>query len=133
MSFIYKIFLLYPYWFIKTLIHWIFQFYKNIFCLHIDENKILIPLSKVTFGFGVGGSEFNTNKGQIINNDLIENESYPFGGGTLGGVNIEPIAFLMIDNDNSKIIRIEQGDTLFDKLLELSISLIKKSNKKSTK
>ena len=39
--------------------------------LHIDENKILIPLSKVTFGFGVGGSEFNTNKGQIINNDLI--------------------------------------------------------------
>ena len=30
MSFIYKIFLLYPYWFIKTLIHWIFQFYKNI-------------------------------------------------------------------------------------------------------
>lgn len=101
--------------------------------LHIDENKILIPLSKVTFGFGVGGSEFNTNKGQIINNDLIENESYPFGGGTLGGVNIEPIAFLMIDNDNSKIIRIEQGDTLFDKLLELSISLIKKNNKKSTK
>ena len=40
MSFIYKIFLLYPYWFIKTLIHWIFQFYKNIFCLHINENKI---------------------------------------------------------------------------------------------
>ena len=93
--------------------------------LHIDENKILIPLSKVTFGFGVGGSEFNTNKGQIINNDLIENESYPFGGGTF--------AFLMIDNDNSKIIRVEQGDTLFDKLLELSISLLKKSNKKSTK
>ncbi len=40
MSFIYKICLLYPYWFLKTLIHWIFQFYKNIFCLHIDENKI---------------------------------------------------------------------------------------------
>ena len=40
MSFIYKICLLYPYWFLKTLIHWIFQLYKNIFCLHIDENKI---------------------------------------------------------------------------------------------
>ena len=25
---------------LKTLIHWIFQFYKNIFCLHINENKI---------------------------------------------------------------------------------------------
>lgn len=40
MSVIYKICLLYPYWFLKTLIRWIFQFYKNIFCLHIDENKI---------------------------------------------------------------------------------------------
>ena len=40
MSFIYKICLLYPYWLLKTHIHWIFQFYKNIFCLHIDENKI---------------------------------------------------------------------------------------------
>lgn len=40
MSVIYKICLLYPYWFLKTLIHWIIQFYKNIFCLHIDENKI---------------------------------------------------------------------------------------------
>ena len=40
MSFIYNFFLLYPYWFIKTIIHWILQFYKNIFCLHINENKI---------------------------------------------------------------------------------------------
>ena len=40
MSVIYKICLLYTYWFLKTLIRWIFQFYKNIFCLHIDENKI---------------------------------------------------------------------------------------------
>lgn len=40
MSFIYKFFLLYPYWFLKTIIHWIICFYKNIFCLHINENKI---------------------------------------------------------------------------------------------
>lgn len=99
--------------------------------LHIDEERILIPLSKITFGFGVGGSEFTTEKGNIINNTLVDNGvEYPFGGGTLGGVNIVPIAFLMIEKDSSKIIRVEQGDTLFDKLLDIFIAFMKKNSKK---
>ena len=101
--------------------------------LHIDENKIIIPLSKITFGFGVGGSEFVTEKGKIIANNLLENDvsDYPFGGGTLGGVNISPIAFLMIDGKDNKIIRVEQNDTLFDKLLDLVLSLTKKKTHKN--
>ena len=101
--------------------------------LHIDENKIFIPLSKITFGFGVGGSEFVTEKGKIIANNLLENDvsDYPFGGGTLGGVNISPIAFLMIDGKDNKIIRVEQNDTLFDKLLDLVLSLTKKKTQKN--
>ena len=99
--------------------------------LHIDEERILIPLSKITFGFGVGGSEFTTEKGNIINNTLVDNGvEYPFGGGTLGGENIVPIAFLMIEKDSSKIIRVEQGDTLFDKLLDIFIAFMKKNPKK---
>ena len=100
--------------------------------LHIDDNKIIIPLSKITFGFGVGGSEFVTDKGKIIANNLIENDysDYPFGGGTLGGVNIAPIAFLMIDGNENKIIRVEQSDTLFDKLLDIVLSIMKKQKNK---
>ena len=100
--------------------------------LPIDDNKIIIPLSKITFGFGVGGSEFVTDKGKIIANNLIENDysDYPFGGGTLGGVNIAPIAFLMIDGNENKIIRVEQSDTLFDKLLDIVLSIMKKQKNK---
>ena len=100
--------------------------------LHIDDNKIIIPLSKITFGFGVGGSEFVTDKGKIIANNLIEHDysDYPFGGGTLGGVNIAPIAFLMIDGNENKIIRVEQSDTLFDKLLDIVLSIMKKQKNK---
>lgn len=100
--------------------------------LHIDEERIIIPLSKITFGFGVGGSEFSTEKGQIINNNnlLENNDNYPFGGGTLGGVNISPIAFLMIEKDSSRIIRVEQGDTLFDKLIDIFIAFMNKNHKK---
>ncbi len=98
--------------------------------LKIDEERIIIPLSKITFGFGVGGSEFSTKNEKIISNNLIENDSnYPFGGGTIGGVNIIPIAFLMIEKDNSKIIRVENDDTLFNKLLELFLKFMAKKNK----
>lgn len=98
--------------------------------LKIDEERIIIPLSKITFGFGVGGSEFSTKNEKIISNNLIENDSnYPFGGGTIGGVNIIPIAFLMIEKDNSKIIRVENDDTLFNKLLELFLKFMSKKNK----
>ena len=98
--------------------------------LKIDEERIIIPLSKITFGFGVGGSEFSSKNEKIISNNLIENDSnYPFGGGTIGGVNIIPIAFLMIEKDNSKIIRVENDDTLFNKLLELFLKYMAKKNK----
>lgn len=95
--------------------------------LNIGDNKVIIPLSKITFGFGVGGSEFITEKGKIISNNLIDDSfDYPFGGGTLGGVNIVPIAFLMIDGNDNKVIRVEHSDTLFDKLLDLMLSISKK-------
>lgn len=100
--------------------------------LHIDD-KTIIPLSKVTFGFGVGGSEFVTEKGKVIVNNLLENNGndYPFGGGTLGGVNISPIAFLLIENNGTKVIKVEEEDTLFEKILDIFVSLMKKSQQKN--
>ena len=96
--------------------------------ISLDDGKMIIPLSKITFGFGVGGSEFSAKKDKIITNNLIENEEYPFGGGTLGGVNVVPIAFIIIDNNSQKMIKVEQNDNLFDKVLELAIAFLKKNN-----
>lgn len=95
--------------------------------ISLEDGKVIIPLSKITFGFGVGGSEFSTKKDKIITNNLIENEEYPFGGGTLGGVNVVPIAFIIIDNNTQRMIRVEQNDNVFEKVLDLVISFMKKS------
>jgi len=97
----------------------------------ISEDKTLIPITKITFGFGVGGSEFETKNNKIIANNLIEdNDSFPYGGGTLGGVNILPIGFLLIDDNSAKIISVEPSETLFDKLLDLFILTMKKAKQK---
>ena len=62
------------------------------------NNTVIIPISKVGFGFAAGGSEF---KGETIDEytkrDKEEAIQYrlPFGGGSGAGVTINPIAFLI--------------------------------------
>lgn len=57
----------------------------------------LIPVSRVSFGFAAGGSEFQTKNGK-------ESQQNPFGGGSGAGVKIEPVSFLVIRDGSVKLI-----------------------------
>ena len=57
----------------------------------------LIPVSKVSFGFAAGGSDFQTKNGK-------EGQPNPFGGGSGAGVKIEPVSFLVIRDGNVRMI-----------------------------
>ena len=48
------------------------------------DGTVIIPVSKVCFGFAAGGSEFNTNK----LNKFSENAKLPFGGGSGAGESV---------------------------------------------
>jgi len=61
-----------------------------------DDGITLIPVSKVSFGFASGGSDFQTKNTQ--------NGSANFGGGSGAGVNISPVAFLVVKDGNVKMI-----------------------------
>ena len=61
------------------------------------DGMTLIPISKVTFGFAGGGSEY-VPKTAPANN--------PFGGGTGAGVTITPIAFLICHEGNVRLLPI---------------------------
>lgn len=88
--------------------------------IRVDEKNILIPVSKVVFGFGAGGSEFATKQsGKAYDIELSE-ELFPFGGGSGGGINISPVAFLKISNGNMEIMSVEKNPTLTEKLLEVA-------------
>lgn len=83
------------------------------------DNTVIIPISKVGFGFAAGGSEFT---GETINyynrKEKEENVKYrlPFGGGSGAGVNIMPIAFLIVQNDSVKLLEASHSSVL-DKLV----------------
>ena len=70
----------------------------------------IIPVSKVSFGFASGGSDFNTKK---------QNSENCFGGGSGAGITITPIAFLVITNGQVKLIQISENSTTADKVIAM--------------
>jgi len=88
--------------------------------IRVDESNILIPVSKVVFGFGAGGSEFSTKQGGKAYDIELSEELFPFGGGSGGGINISPVAFLKISNGDMEIMNVEKNPTLTEKLLEVA-------------
>ena len=71
----------------------------------------LVPVSKISVGFGGGGVEFNAKK---------TGEARPYGGGNATGVKIEPIGFLVIKEGTVRMINITPpANTTVDRIIDL--------------
>lgn len=90
----------------------------------------IIPISKVSFGFAAGGSEFagETIK-QYSMKDKDEQIEYklPFGGGAGAGVSINPVAFLVVQGDNVKLMPVDHQSCI-DRLIDYVPDLMQKIN-----
>ena len=88
--------------------------------IETSNGIVIIPISKVSFGFAAGGSEF---KGETIDEykkqDKDESIQYrlPFGGGSGAGVNINPISFLVVQQDKVKLLPVNHSSCV-DKILD---------------
>ncbi len=99
-----------------------------------NNNFVIIPISKVSFGFASGGSEF---KGETVDEytkkEKEEQIQYrlPFGGGAGAGVNITPVGFLTVGNSTNgenvipRFIPVEHKCSI-DKLLDYIPDLFEK-------
>jgi sporulation protein YtfJ len=90
------------------------------------DGTVIIPISKVTFGFAAGGGEYEyqgnseeTENERADNEDSGENASkLPFAGGSGAGVSINPVAFMVAGNGNVKLLPVNINSTT-DKILDL--------------
>lgn len=98
--------------------------------IETSNNMVIIPISKVCFGFAAGGSEF---KGETVDEykkkEKEEEIQYrlPFGGGSGAGVSITPVAFVVITQDSIKLMPVEHASTI-DKLLDYVPDFMEKAN-----
>ena len=76
--------------------------------------KTVIPISKVSFGFGSAGGEGKRG------------EEGGFGGGGGGGAKIEPVAFLVISEEEVKLVGMKGKGLDIEKIIESVPELVEK-------
>lgn len=77
--------------------------------INTADGTTILPVSKVTYGFTSGGSDFVSSKAP---KDL-------FGGGSGAGVSITPVAFLVLREGNVRLIQIADKNSSFDRVLNM--------------
>lgn len=86
--------------------------------INTPDGTTIIPVSKVSFGFASGGSDFQT-KNQTTDAN--------FGGGGGAGVTITPISFLVVNNGNVRLIPVSvPANNSVDRIIEQLPELIEK-------
>ena len=95
----------------------------------VSDGTVIIPVSKVSFGFASGGSDLPS-----------KTQSELFGGGSGAGITIQPLAFLVVSKGEVKLLQMSMNANssnaiinmvpeVFDKIS----SIIKKDEKDSKK
>ena len=68
----------------------------------------VIPISKVSIGFGCGGSDFPSASPKEM-----------FGGGTGGGVTIQPVAFLVLKGESVRMIQLADKNSVAERVANM--------------
>ncbi|MGG4442353.1 GerW family sporulation protein [Brevibacillus fortis] len=84
------------------------------------DGSVILPISKVGFGFAAGGSEFQYDQHHNghQHHQQHEHTGHPFGGGSGGGVSITPVAFLVVGKQGIRSIPLENTTHLYDRILD---------------
>ncbi len=88
------------------------------------DGSVIIPVSKLGFGFAAGGSEFNS--GSSKGGESGGSDKLPFGGGSGGGVSITPIAFLIVSPRGIKMIHLDENTHIYEKMIDFAPKAVEK-------
>jgi len=80
------------------------------------DGTTIIPVSKVTFGFASGGSDWPTKDPRVE----------PFGGGSGAGVTLQPLGFLVVKDGNVKLLQMSTSSNTADKIVNAVPDVIEK-------
>ena len=73
----------------------------------------LIPVSKISLGFGTGGSEMGGKTPKVMGEN-------PFGGGGGAGLKVTPVCFLVINAGMVKVLPVDTShETSLDRVVDL--------------
>ena len=80
------------------------------------DGTLIIPVSKVTYGFAAGGSDLPTKK---------ENKDC-FGGGSGAGVTIQPVAFLTVYQGEVRLVSVDNNGSTAEGIVGMIPDVLQK-------
>ena len=79
--------------------------------IYTPDGITLVPISKISVGFGGGGVEFNSKNA---------GDKKPYGGGNATGVKIDPIGFLVIKDGCVRMVNVTPpASNTVDRIIDL--------------
>ncbi len=90
--------------------------------INLPDGLTIIPVSKVTYGFASGGSDFPS-----------KNNVELFGGAGGAGITINPVAFLVIKDGDVTIKHIVSNDNAVERAVSLVPEMFDKVTKLTSK
>lgn len=89
------------------------------------DGTVIIPISKVTVGYVVGGGEYADLSSRRVANH------FPMAGGSSGGMSVTPVGFLIESEGEIKFINVE-NKTLYQTVLNMFNALLNKVQEKKS-
>ncbi|NLW45144.1 MAG: sporulation protein YtfJ [Syntrophomonadaceae bacterium] len=82
---------------------------------------VIIPISQVSCGFAAGGAEYETATAT-----QVQGEGYlPFGGGSGAGVSVKPVGFLVVKDNDVRLLTVK-GNQLAERVVDLTPQILEK-------
>lgn len=85
--------------------------------IKISETLQIIPVSKVTYGFASGGTDFPSKSNAEL-----------FGGGGGAGITISPVAFLVVNNGSVSVKYIDAAEGSVERVIGMVPDLVDKAS-----
>ena len=83
--------------------------------INMADGTLVLPISKVTFGFASGGADFPSK----TTKDL-------FGGGGGAGVSIQPVAFLVVKDGSVRMLQLADTSNSVDRAIGMLPDMVDK-------
>ena len=88
----------------------------------VSDKIQIIPVSKVTYGFASGGTDFPSKSNAEL-----------FGGGGGAGITINPVAFLVINNGNVSVKYVNSAEGSVERTIGMIPDIVDKATEVITK
>jgi len=90
------------------------------------DGSVIVPVSRVSFGFAAGGSEFTPDGARDQRgSDSAQYSQFPFGGGSGAGVSLQPTAFLVVSRGDIRLLPVVHG-AIANRVIDVAPAILDK-------